>query len=275
MDINSTRKLNNGVEIPRFGLGVFRSADGDETANAVRWAVEAGYRHIDTAMIYGNEKSVGEAIRSCGVPREKLFITTKLWNEDMRQHRQLEAFDESLKRMGLDYIDLYLIHWPVVTYLESWQAMEKIYATGRAKAVGVSNFQIHHMEAVLKQASLVPAVNQIEIHPYLTQKPLREYCEGKGVAVEAWSPLGGQGSEVIGNPVLQEIAGKHGKTAAQVILRWHLQSGIIVFPKSVKKARIVENSQIFDFELSAADMEAISALNRDQRYGSDPDNFNF
>ncbi len=275
MDINSAAKLNNGVEIPYFGLGVFRSAEGDETANAVRWAVEAGYRHIDTAMIYENEKSVGEGIRTCGVAREKLFVTTKLWNDDMRRHREAKAFEESLERLGLDYVDLYLIHWPVQNYLEAWAEMEKIYATGRAKAIGVSNFQIHHLESVLKQAKVVPAVNQIELHPYLSQKPLRDFCKGKGIAVQAYSPLGGEGSEAIGDPALKKIAGAHGKTPAQVMLRWDLQSGIITIPKSIRKERIRENCALYDFELSAADMAAIDGLNQDKRSGADPDNFDF
>ncbi len=275
MDINTTAKLNNGVEIPLLGLGVFRSAEGDETANAVRWAVEAGYRHIDTAMIYENEKSVGEGIRTCGVAREKLFVTTKLWNDDMRRHREAKAFEESLERLGLEYVDLYLIHWPVENYLEAWGEMEKIYASGRARAIGVSNFQIHHLEATLRQAKIVPAVNQIELHPYLSQKPLRDFCASKGIAVQAYSPLGGEGSEAIRDPELKKIADAHGKSPAQAMLRWDLQSGIITIPKSIRKERILQNCALYDFELSPAEMAAIDGINKNKRSGADPDNFDF
>jgi diketogulonate reductase-like aldo/keto reductase len=275
MDIKSTRKLNNGVDIPCLGLGVFQSPEGPETSNAVRWAIEAGYIHIDTAKIYGNEKSVGEGVRAGGVAREKLFITTKLWNGDMRANRQEQAFEESLKALGMDYVDLYLIHWPVENYLESWKAMEKIYAGGKARAIGVSNFQTHHLDKLLAQAKVVPAVNQIELHPRLTQEPLRRYCADKGIAIEAWSPIGGQGGNLLSDPVLKDIAAKHGKTPAQVVIRWDLQSDIITFPKSVHQARIKENCSVFDFELSADEIKAIDKLNRNQRVGADPDNFSF
>ena len=275
MDLRTTRKLNNGVEIPMFGLGVFRSPEGKETSDAVRWAIEAGYVHIDTAKIYGNEKSVGQGIRDGGVAREKLFVTTKLWNDDMRQNRQMQAIDESLKLLGVEYVDLYLIHWPVENYLESWKCMEKILASGKARAIGVSNFQIHHLDKVLAETDIVPAANQIEIHPHLTQEPLRKYCEGKGIALEAYSPLGGQGSTVMSDPVMKKIGDKHGKSPAQVALRWDLQNGIITIPKSVHQKRIVENAQVFDFELSADEMAAINALNRNERNGGDPDNFDF
>lgn len=275
MDIRSTKKLNNGVEIPYFGLGVFRSEEGPETANAVRWALEEGYIHIDTAKIYGNEKSVGQGLRDSGVAREKIFVTTKLWNDDMRQGKHMQAFEQSLKDLGLDYIDLYLIHWPVENYLESWGMMEKIYATGKAKAVGISNFQVHHMEKVLAQGGLVPAVNQIEFHPLLTNVEVRNFCEQKGIAVEAYSPLGGEGSDAISKPAVKEIAAKYGKTPAQVLLRWDLDQGVITIPKSIKQNRIKENCQIFDFELTKDEIATLAALNENKRNGADPDNFDF
>lgn len=275
MDITTTKKLNNGVEMPIFGLGVFQSPEGSETVNAVRWAIEAGYIHIDTAKIYENEKSVGQGVRDSGVAREKLFVTTKLWNADMRAHKQMEAIDNSLKALAMDYVDLYLIHWPVENYLESWKAMEKILASGKARAVGVSNFQIHHLDDVLSKTDIVPAVNQIELHPFLTQEPLRKHCREKGIAVEAWSPLGGQGGNVLSDPTVKKIAEKVGKSPAQVVIRWDLQSDIITIPKSVHQNRIKENSDIFDFELTADDMKALDSLNADKRVGPDPDNFNF
>lgn len=275
MDITSKKKLNNGVEIPCLGLGVFRSKPGPETEKAIVWAVEAGYIHIDTAKIYGNEASVGDGVRACGVAREKLFITTKLWNDDMRALRQVEAFEESLKAMRLDYIDLYLIHWPVENFVDSWKAMEKIYASGKVKAIGVSNFKEHHLDTLLEEVEVMPAVNQVELHPYLTQEPLRDYCASRGIAVEAWSPLGGQGNDVMADLTIKEIAARHGKTPAQVIVRWDLQQGIITIPKSIHRERIVENCSVFDFELSDAEVAAIGKLNINRRNGSDPDAFDF
>jgi diketogulonate reductase-like aldo/keto reductase len=274
MNILSTVTLNNGVEMPQLGFGVFQSAVGKETYQAVLWALEAGYRHIDTAMIYGNEADVGQAIIDSGVPREEIFLTTKLWNEDMRQDRQEEAFQESLDRLQVDYVDLYLIHWPVPgKFHDSWKALERIYATGKAKAIGVSNFQIHHLETILQDAKIVPAVNQVELSPQLSQVPLTEYCNSKGIAVEAWSPLGG--GVLVGDPRLAEIGAKYGKSAVQVILRWDLQRGIITIPKSVHQNRIIDNTKIFDFELSDEDMNYINSLNEDKRTGADPDTFNF
>lgn len=275
MDLNTTRKLNNGVEIPYLGLGVFQSKDGDETANAVRWAIEAGYRHIDTAAIYRNEESVGKGILESGIDRKDLFITTKLWNEDMRAGRQIEAFEKSLKLLKTDYVDLYLIHWPVEGFQKSWKAMEEIYASGRARAIGVSNFHEHHLKDLLSDAKVTPAVNQIESHPLLTQKPLIDYCEKHGIVCEAWSPLGGTGGNLLENQQLKALAGKYGKTVAQVILRWNLQRGVVVIPKSVHKDRIISNTKIYDFELTQEDIEAIEALNCGKRVGPDPESFNF
>ncbi len=275
MDITTTTHISDSVDIPNFGLGVFRSPDGKPTADAVRWAIEAGYRHIDTARIYGNEKSVGQGVRDSGIARDKLFITTKLWNDDMRAGRQLQAIDDSLKDLGMDYVDLYLIHWPVENYVQSWVAMEKILASGKARAIGVSNFKEHHLDTLLEEAGIVPAINQVELHPFLTQEPLRRYCASKGIAVEAWSPLGGQGGNVLQDKTIAEIGKKYGKTPAQVVIRWDLQHGIVTIPKSVHEARIKENCDVFDFEISAEDMKRIDALNTNTRVGSDPDNFNF
>ena len=261
MDIHATKKLNNGVEIPYLGLGVFLCNEGDETVNAVRWAIEAGYRHIDTASMYGNEKSVGDGIRQSGIPRKELFVTTKLKKDDMRDGTQMQAFENSLKLLQLDYVDLYLIHWPVAGKTrESWKIMEKIYKSGRARAIGVSNFIERHLDQLLRDAKIVPAANQIELHPHLSQQTLAAYCEKLGIACEAWSPLGGTGGKILDEPDLKKIAEKYGKSVAQVILRWDLQRGIIIIPKSTHKARIKANTDLYDFELSANDIKAINNL---------------
>jgi diketogulonate reductase-like aldo/keto reductase len=276
MDITSTKILNNGVKIPVLGLGVFRVENDRVCTDAVRWALEAGYRHIDTAAIYGNEEATGKGIKESGVPREEIFLTTKLWNEDMRMNRQEAAFEESLKRLETDYVDLYLIHWPVPgKFAESWKVLEKLFRDGRIRAAGVSNFHAHHLEEIAKISDLVPAVNQIECHPLLSQKALVDYCGKKDIAVTAWSPLGGVKLNLAENETLKKISAKFGKTPVQVVLRWDLQRGIITIPKSVRKERIIENRNIFDFELSADDMRIIDSMNKDQRAGSDPDNFNF
>ncbi|WP_058302466.1 aldo/keto reductase [Gorillibacterium timonense] len=272
-NVASTVTLNNGVQMPQFGLGVWKAKEGSEVVEAVKAAIAAGYRSIDTAAVYGNEEGVGQAIRECGVPREELFITTKVWNSEQGYDTTLAAFDASLSKLGLDYVDLYLIHWPVKgKYKETWRALEKLYAEGRAKAIGVSNFHPHHLEDLLADAKVVPAVDQVELHPLLNQAELRSYCDSKNIYVEAWSPLM-QGN--LGHPVLTELAGRYGKSAAQVILRWHLQHNIIVIPKSVTPSRIKENADLFDFELTAEDMAKIDALNENKRFGADPDNFNF
>ena len=274
MDLSSTLTLNNGVDIPLLGLGVFRSEEGDETYNAVKYAIEAGYRHIDTAAVYGNEKSVGRAIKDSGIKREDIFITTKLWNEDMRKGRQYEAFEESLARLGIDYVDLYLIHWPVKgEYVKSWKVLERIYKEGRARAVGVSNFHIHHLDDIFAASDLVPAVNQVECHPELTQVELVRYTQEKGIIFEPWSPLGA--GQLIENETLKAIAKKYNKSSPQLILKWGLQRGFINIPKSVHKERIIQNTQIFDFTVSESDMAEIFKLNANKRTGADPDNFNF
>ncbi|PWG62167.1 aldo/keto reductase [Bifidobacterium callitrichidarum] len=275
MAIQSTIMLNNGTVIPQVGLGVFQTPDGETTVNAVETALATGYRHIDTAMIYGNEASVGEGIRRSGVPRGDIFLTTKLWNDDIRARRTKEAFQESLDRLGVDYVDLYLIHWPVDGWHEAWDAMQEIYASGRAKAIGVSNFQKHHIDELLAGSDVKPAVDQIESSPQFTNQQLIDDLTGLGIATEAWSPLGGTGGNLLSDPELARIGAEYGKSAAQVVIRWHIQRGIVVLPKSTHAERIRQNFDVFDFELSDADMKAINALETGRRNGADPDNFDF
>ena len=276
--LQDTTTLHNGVEMPWFGLGVFRVEQGPDAVNSVRWAIKHGYRSIDTAAIYGNEVGVGQGIREgleeTGLSREDLFITSKVWNSELAYEDALAAYDASLKRLGLEYLDLYLIHWPKPgKYKEGWRALETLYKDGRVKSIGVSNFQIHHLEDVLQDAEIVPMVNQIEYHPYLTQKELHAFCSERDIKVEAWSPL--MAGELLDQPMLQEIANKHSKSVAQVILRWDLQNGVITIPKSINEHRIIENANIFDFELSGEEVQQIFELNQNRRCGADPDNFDF
>ncbi|MFD7591287.1 aldo/keto reductase [Kitasatospora sp. NPDC059811] len=269
-----TVKLNNGVEIPQLGFGVFQVPDAETTA-AVTSALEAGYRSIDTAAIYGNETGVGRALAASGLPREDLFVTTKLWNADQGYDATLRAFDASLAKLGLEYLDLYLIHWPTPArdlYLDSWRAVERLASEGRIRAAGVSNFQPAHLQRLLDESRLVPAVNQVELHPGLQQAELRAFHTEHGIATEAWSPLA-QGA-VLDDPAITAIAARTGKSAAQVVLRWHLQLGNIVIPKSVTPARIRQNLDVFDFQLTDEDMAAIAATDRDLRTGPHPDQFN-
>ena len=274
LNLKSTITMNNGIKIPRLVFGVYRAAQGDETKNAVLNALEVGYRHIDTASAYGNEESVGEAIKESGLKREEIFLTTKLFNSDMRAHRQMDAFKESLDRLKVDYVDLYLIHWPVPgVYLESWKVLEEIYNKGLAKAIGVSNFLQHHLDDVIAHGSIVPAANQVEFSPLWQDNLLIQYCREKNIAFEAWGPLAA--GELIGDRTTGDIGAKYGKTGSQVILRWMLQKNIIVFPKTVHKSRMIENADIFDFELSDEDMAIIDNMNRHRRTGPDPDNFDF
>lgn len=272
-----TVTLNNGVTIPQVGLGVFQTKEGAEVERAVQAALEAGYRLIDTAAAYGNEVGVGKAVKASGLPREEVFITTKLWNANHAYEDALRAFDESLAKLDCGYIDLYLIHWPLPMegkFTEAWKALEHIYADKRVRAIGVSNFKPHHLDEVLKGAQTVPAVNQIELHPFLQQKETRAYCAEHGIVVESYSPLM-QAGEALEHPVIAKLAQQYGKTPAQVILRWHVQSGFIVIPKSVKPERIRENLDLFDFELSEQDMRAIDGMDRGQRIGADPDTASF
>lgn len=266
--------LNNGLKMPWLGFGVFKLSDGQEVEQAVSYALEVGYRSIDTAAAYRNEDGVGKAIRESGIPREDVFLTTKLWNEDQRKKRALEAFEESLKRLGTEYVDLYLVHWPAKgCYQETWQVMEKIYQSGRAKAIGVSNFLVHHLEDILRDSQIVPSVNQVEFHPFLVQPELLKFCQEHKIQVEAWSPL--MQGQIVTEPIVQRMAEKYHKTPAQIALRWDLQHEVVTIPKSARSNRIAENAQIFDFELSQADMNVLDALDEGKRVGPDPDNFNF
>ncbi|MFE6281902.1 aldo/keto reductase [Streptomyces sp. NPDC057877] len=266
--------LNNGVAMPQLGFGVWQVPD-TEAEQAVATALEAGYRSIDTAAAYGNEEGTGKAIAGSGIPREDLFVTTKLWNSDQGYDTTLRAFDTSLGKLGLDYLDLYLIHWPMPSqgkYTDTYKAFEKLLADGRIRAIGVSNFLPEHLERLIEATSVIPAVNQIELHPHLQQRAAREYHAEQGIATEAWSPLG-SGKGLLEVPAIVAIARKHDRTPAQIVLRWHLQLGNIVIPKSVTPSRISENIDVFDFSLDDEDLAAISALNEDRRLGPDPATF--
>ncbi|MEO7414513.1 MAG: aldo/keto reductase [Opitutaceae bacterium] len=267
--------LNSGVHMPWLGLGVWQVSSDSQTGEVVRAAIDLGYRSVDTARIYGNERGVGQAIRACGVPRAELFVTTKLWNDDIRAGRVEAAFDQSLRLLGLDYVDLYLVHWPIAGKIApTWKAMEKLQRAGRVKSIGVSNHMRPHLDELLATAEVVPAVNQIEFHPYLQSKPLVEHCRAKGIRVEAWSPLA-KGGELLQDRVLGDLAKRHGKTVAQIVLRWEVQHGVVTIPKSVQPHRLAENAGIFDFQLSDVEMSAVAALDRNQRVGADPFNFGF
>ena len=268
--------LNNGVEIPVIGAGVFRVDDDKMAYDTVKTALSVGYRHIDTAMIYSNEEAVGRAIKDSDIARKDIFLTTKLWNDDQRSGKVQEAIDASLKRLDTDYIDLYLVHWPVKnTYASVWKKMEEVYKTGKAKAIGVSNYNPHHLEDLLKDAEIIPAVNQIECHPYLSQETIAAYCKEKGIYPEAWAPLGAGKTDVLSDPEIVAIAKKYGKSPAQVIIRWNVDRGTIVIPKSVHRERLIENISVMDFNLTENEIKTIIALNKNKRLGSDPDNFNF
>ncbi|WP_320781046.1 aldo/keto reductase [Streptomyces sp. CRN 30] len=267
--------LNNGVEMPQLGFGVWQVPD-DEAETAVTTALEAGYRSIDTAAIYGNEKGTGKGLAASGLPREDLFVTTKLWNSEQGYDSTLRAFDTSLSKLGLDYVDLYLIHWPMPDrgrYVDTYKAFEKLLADGRTRAIGVSNFLPEHLERLIGETSVIPAVNQIELHPHLQQHASREYHAEQGIATEAWSPLG-SGKGLLEVPAIVAIGQKHDRSPAQIVLRWHLQTGNIVIPKSVTPSRIKENIDVFDFSLDDEDLAAISALNEDRRVGADPADVN-
>lgn len=271
MNLSPTLRMNNGLDIPRVGLGVFQAPRGEQTRNAVRDALLLGYRHIDTARIYGNERDVGAAVRESGVPRAEVFVTTKLWNDDQGHDSALEAFDASMKRLDLEYIDLYLLHWPVPRRrLESWRALEQLLSDGRVRAIGVSNFMVRHLEELLAHAKVVPAINQIEVSPFLQQREVRALCDQRGIVVEAYSPL--TRGQRLGHPAVVAVAERVQRSPAQVLLRWGLQHGMVVLPKSTHKARIAENAALFDFELSAGDMAKLDALEEGLVTGWDPRN---
>ena len=277
-NLQDTTTLHNGVKMPWFGLGVFKVEEGPELVNAVKTAIINGYRNIDTAAIYGNEEGVGQGIREgikeAGISREELFVTSKVWNADLGYESAIAAYTTSLKKLDLEYLDLYLIHWPVEgKYKEAWRALETIYTEGQVKAIGVSNFQIHHLQDLMKDAKIKPMINQVEFHPRLTQKDLQVFCQEQGIQLEAWSPL--MQGQLLEDEILKEIATKYNKSVAQVILRWDLQNEVVTIPKSTKEHRIVENSSIFDFELTDEDMKKIDEMNENHRVGPDPDNFDF
>lgn len=273
-DSKGTVKLANGVAMPYFGLGVWRTNEGTEVENSVKWALESGYRHIDTAAIYENERGVGNAIKASGIPRNELFITTKAWNENQRKNTVIEGFEKSLELLQTDYVDLYLIHWPVKEkFTSTWKVMEDIYRSGKARAIGVSNFLQHHLEDIFRVAEIRPMVNQMECHPYLVQQPLIDFCQSHNIIYEAWRPImHGMVNEL---PLFIELSKKYKKMPVHIVLRWNLQKGIVTIPKSVHKDRIESNADIFDFELSDEDIQRIDALDRNERFGSHPDTFTF
>ncbi|MFF2797854.1 aldo/keto reductase [Lysinibacillus xylanilyticus] len=271
--------LNNGLEMPLIGYGVFRVPEGDDLAEAVKTAIAKGYRSIDTAQVYRNEESVGRGIRAAIeeglVTREELFVTSKVWNDGLSYEETLAAYDSSLEKLGLDYLDLYLVHWPGIdtNYINVYKALEKIYQDGRVRSIGVSNFHVHHLENILKETSVVPVINQIEFHPHLTQEEVRAYCKEKGIQVEAWSPL--MNGSLLEESLIQQLASKYGKTPAQIVLRYDVQHGVVTIPKTMTPARMTENLTVFDFALTEEEMAQLDTLNDGLRCGPDPEKFNF
>lgn len=266
--------LHDGRSIPWLGLGVYQMGNDAETERAVRTAIDLGYRHIDTASLYGNERGVGVAVKGSSVPREELFVTTKIWNDDLREERVRDAFEESMARLDLEYLDLLLIHWPVEgKFVGAWETLADLHSSGRVRSVGVSNFMPEHLDELRRRTDLVPVMNQVEFHPYLRSPALLSYCADQHIRLTAWSPLMQGG--VLGDPILRQVGAEHGKSAAQVVLRWDLQSGVVTIPKSSHEERMRENADIFDFSLSPEEMEAINALDRGQRHGADPRDFDF
>ena len=265
-------KLSNGVEIPQIGFGTFKIPD-DVSVEAVKTAIEAGYRHIDTAAIYRNENGVGKGIKESGIPRNEIFLTSKLWNDEQGYDTTLKAFDDTLKRLGTDYLDLFLIHWPKDKNEESWKALEKLYKDGRVKSIGVSNFKEHHLDDLLKEAEIVPMINQVELHPQFPQEEIRKYCKEKGIVVEAWASL--MQGQIFDKEKVKRIAEKHGKTISQIGIRWAVQIGVVTIPKSTHTQRIKDNLNVFDFELDNEDMIKMAELNTGVRIGKDPDKIDF
>jgi len=273
-DLQGSFELHNGVQMPYFGLGVYLSKDGSEVINAVKEALNHGYRHIDTASVYDNEEGVGKGIQESNVDRKDVFLVSKVWNTDQGYDTTLKAFDASLERLGTDYLDLYLIHWPKGELSkETWKALEKLYREKRVRAIGVSNFLQHHLEDLLTSAEIVPMVNQMEFHPYLVQQDLIDFCNSKGIQYEAWSPM--MQGNIFDLDIMKDLAAKYNKTIAQIVLRWDLQKGVVTIPKSSKKERIIANSDLFDFELSEEDIQLLDGLDKGKRFGPDPDNFDF
>ncbi|MBU5466887.1 aldo/keto reductase [Virgibacillus sp. MSJ-26] len=269
------KTLNNNLHIPQLGYGVWK-VPNEEATEAVEHALDTGYRLIDTAKVYGNEQGVGEALANSSIPREELFITTKVWNADQGYDNTLKAFNKSIEKLGLDYVDLYLIHWPTPEYdeyVDTYKALEKLYKDGRTKSIGVCNFDIEHLERLMDECDIVPAVNQVECHPYLQQKELKDFCHKHDIVLEAYSPLM-NGTKVLEDPVIKQIAKQYDKTPAQVILRWHLQSDVVIIPKTVTPSRMKENLDVFDFELTDSDMERIAELDRGERHNSVPSEMN-
>lgn len=269
MNMNSATTLHNGVKMPWLGFGTFKITEEGQVEKAVLEALKVGYRHIDTAAIYGNEEGVGKAIKESGVKREEIFLTSKVWNGDQGYDSTLKAFEASLKRLGTDYLDLYLIHWPKPLNKETWRALEKLYKEKRVRAIGVSNFKVHHLEELLESCEIVPMVNQVEYHPQFPQTEVLEFCKKHNIQLEAWGPL--MQGKIFGIPLMKELSEKYNKTISQIALRWDIQTGVVTIPKSVTPERIKENADIFDFEISQEDMERISELNTGERIGRDPD----
>lgn len=265
--------LSNGVKMPMIGFGTYLITDAHEAVTSVRQALELGYRHIDTAALYMNEQYVGQAIRESGIAREDIFVTTKMWNSEHGYDTALRAFDASMDKLGLEEVDLYLIHWPKPLNKETWRAFERIYREGRAKAIGVSNFHQHHLEDLFTTAEIKPMVNQVEFHPYLVQPTLVDFCKKHGIQYEAWSPL--MQGQVFELELLKHLAAKYGRTVAQIVLRWNIEMGVVTIPKTVNEQRMKSNLEIFDFALDAADVELITSLDKGARVGADPDNFDF
>ncbi|WP_299533790.1 aldo/keto reductase [Ulvibacterium sp.] len=271
-DIQGTFELHNGVRMPYFGLGTYQSDNDQEAIDAVRWALDAGYRHVDTAAVYENEEGVGQGIQQSSVEREEVFVVSKVWNSDQGYESTLKAFEDSLKRLQLEYLDLYLVHWPVAgSFKDTWRAMEELYAEGKVRAIGVSNFLQHHLEDLLQTAQVLPMVNQMEFHPYLVQQDLIDFCASKDIQYEAWSPF--MQGKLFRLDICKELERKYNKSAAQIILRWDLQKGVVTIPKSAKKERILTNAAIFDFELTADEVAFLDSFDRGERIGPDPDNF--